>query len=61
MNDQTRQEEEQFVDFLTKTARESYNPPPETPRDEMWAVIQADRAVEREDRKVVSIHRQRSL
>jgi len=53
-------EEERFVDFLKNTAQQAYNPPPETPRDEMWAVIQAERAAQRDEDKVVSIHRSHS-
>lgn len=44
MNTQGREEaEERFVERLTREAREHYNRPPATPRDEMWAVIQAAR------------------
>jgi hypothetical protein len=60
MNDPTNKEEERFVDFLKNAAHEAYNPPPETPRDEMWAVIQAERATQRDDGKIVSIHPHRS-
>jgi len=32
---------ERDMDDLSRLLREEYNPPPPTPRDEMWAVIQA--------------------
>jgi hypothetical protein len=36
-------EDDRFEDRLREAARD-YNAPPETPRDEMWAAIQAERA-----------------
>lgn len=36
--------DERFVERLSEAAREHYHPPPEAPRDEMWAVVQAIRA-----------------
>lgn len=37
MNDEQRREDE----LMVGAAREAYNVPPETPRDEMWSVIEA--------------------
>jgi len=51
MNDQSRMDEglgeterDRFDAGVANAARDSYRPPPETPRDEMWTVIQAARA-----------------
>lgn len=47
MNDDERRTTEQ----ITRRARETYNAPPPTPRDEMWSVIEArlDQAASRSD------------
>ena len=37
-------EQDRFDAGVARAARESYNSPPETPREEMWAVIQAARS-----------------
>ena len=37
---------DRFDAGVAKVARESYHTPPETPRDDMWAVIQAARAAD---------------
>ena len=39
-------EKDRFDAGVAKVARETYHAPPETPRDEMWAVIQAARAAD---------------
>jgi hypothetical protein len=53
MNDQNQKDTEpgetvtdRFDAGVAKVARESYHTPPETPRDDMWAVIQAARAAD---------------
>jgi hypothetical protein len=53
MNDQndTRSDDgvaepDRFDEGVARIAREAYHAPPETPRDEMWAVIQAARAAD---------------
>ena len=53
MNDQNQNgtdlgetEKDRFDAGVAKVARETYHAPPETPRDEMWAVIQAARAAD---------------
>jgi hypothetical protein len=53
MNDQNQNDTEpgetvtdRFDAGVAKVARESYHTPPETPRDDMWAVIQAARAAD---------------
>ena len=53
MNDQNQNgtdlgetEKDRFDAGMAKVARETYHAPPETPRDEMWAVIQAARAAD---------------
>jgi hypothetical protein len=46
-------------ELVARAAREHYNPAPESPRDEMWAVIQAARAehASRADSSIVPISR----
>ena len=39
--DDDRMDEERIDPEVTEMLRRRYNAPPETPRDEMWAVIQA--------------------
>ncbi len=53
MNDQNQNDTEsgetvtdRFDAGVAKVARESYHTPPETPRDDMWAVIRAARAAD---------------
>jgi hypothetical protein len=53
MNDQNQNDTElgetgtdRFDAGVAKVARETYQTPPETPRDDMWAVIQASRAAD---------------
>ena len=53
MNDQNQNdtdlgetERDRFDKGVAKAAREMYHTPPETPRDDMWAVIQAARAAD---------------
>jgi hypothetical protein len=48
--------DDRIDDLLRDSARE-YNEPPETPRDEMWAAIQAQRAERKEAEKADSDHR----
>jgi hypothetical protein len=43
-NEMEESEIDRFDSGVAKAAREAYHAPPETPRDEMWAVIQATRA-----------------
>ena len=43
--------DERFEEFLKKTAQD-YNQPPETPRAEMWARIDAARAKRRGEREL---------
>jgi hypothetical protein len=50
-------ERDRFDAGVAKAAREMYNEPPETPRDEMWAVIQAARAAGAPGADVVPIGR----
>lgn len=65
MNDQHDNDElgetemDRFDAGVAKAARETYHTPPETPRDEMWAVVQAARAAARDggDVDVVPIRR----
>ncbi len=65
MNDQHDNQElgetelDRFDSGVAKAARETYHTPPETPRDEMWAVVQAARAAARDggDMDVVPIRR----
>jgi hypothetical protein len=47
--------DDRIDDLLRDSARE-YNEPPETPRDEMWAAIQAERAERKEAEKADSDH-----
>ena len=59
-NDQLGETEmDRFDAGVAKAARETYHTPPETPRDEMWAVVQAARAAARDggDVDVVPIRR----
>jgi hypothetical protein len=49
--------EERFVERLTNETREHYNAPPEPPRDEMWAVIQAARAARADEARVFPMRR----
>lgn len=54
---------EEDMDELTRLLRDEFNPPPPTPRDEMWAVIQAgmrDGAAPGEDRQVLSLDQARA-
>jgi hypothetical protein len=66
MNDQDRTNgdpgdaaTDRFDAGVAKVARETYNSPPETPRDEMWAVIQAARNTVpgRDDDAVIPLRR----
>jgi hypothetical protein len=50
-------ERDLFDAGVAKAAREMYHAPPETPRDEMWAVIQAARAAAAPGADVVPIRR----
>jgi hypothetical protein len=64
MNDRTHTdtdlgetERDRFDAGVAKLARETYHEPPETPRDEMWAVIQAARAAGAPGADIVPIRR----
>lgn len=65
MNDQHENDElgetevDRFDAGVAKAARDTYHTPPETPRDEMWVVVQAARAAARDggDMDVVPIRR----
>lgn len=50
---------ERETDELTRILRDTYNPPPETPRDEMWAAIQAD--LSPRDSQVLSLEHARAV
>ena len=49
---------EERMDELTRLLREGYNPPPEAPRDEMWAAVEA--RLEPREAGVVSLDEARS-
>ncbi|HKV71320.1 MAG TPA: hypothetical protein VJN62_08735, partial [Gemmatimonadales bacterium] len=52
----TENREDRFEQELTRMAQD-YHRPPETPRDEMWARITAERARRRDEAKVVPLRR----
>jgi hypothetical protein len=52
--------DDRFDDLLRDAARE-YNQPPETPRDEMWARIVAERAAEKKEKRLQHLRHFRPL